>query len=330
VTRLLLAVALLAAAAMAGEPRVTEEERAAIVRILGEDVWNEMPAWRQHVVVERYRRFLGLEGRKREAVERVGLREFLLQTPDGEELPPGIADAVQRFRPPMRPLAARFAAVRLRQIRLDRSLARLPFGERRGIFLRLFPEPFDQEVAHAAYEELRQREARNFARALKSQIKEEDVPREKRREMVRRAIAEEEEQVTMRVRAELDRIADANPERARRFVERFLAAEQKNLRFVTPRQRELIRYAVRPEECPLVDPGLLGPPPDDDPAARRLWEGDFRVLARLDLLAEAGFNREMVLHLASAGSPDDFLRAVQSLHRPPGPPGPPSPPFGPR
>ncbi|NUN48789.1 MAG: peptidylprolyl isomerase, partial [Candidatus Brocadiae bacterium] len=31
------------------------------------------------------------------------------------------------------------------------------------------------------------------------------------------------------------------------------------------RQRELIRYAMRPEECPLVDPEFLGPPPADPP-----------------------------------------------------------------
>jgi hypothetical protein len=134
--------------------------------------------------------------------------------------------------------------------------------------------------------------------------------------MVRRAVAAEEERVLDKVRGELDRLAGADPERAKRFVERFLAAGLENLRFVTPRQRELIRYAIRPEECPLVDPEFLGAPPDD-PAARRLFENDFRVLARLDLLSEAGFGREMVLHLAGAGSPEDFLRAVQSLRRPP-------------
>lgn len=329
-TRALLVVALLAAAAAAGDPRVSDEDRAAVVRLVGEDVWSGMPAWRQRVVLDRYERYLRLKGMQREAVERVGLREFLLQTPEEDAPPPGLARAVDRLPRPMRPLAARFAAVRLRQLRLDRSLARLPLEERRAIFLRLFPEPFDQEVAHAAYEELRRREVKNFARGLKEKFKEEEIPREDRREMVRRAIAEEEEHVTERVVAELDRLADANPERARRFVERFLAAEQENIRFVTPRQRELIRYALRPEECPLVDPDLLGPPPED-PAARRAWEADFRVLARLDLLAEAGFSREMVLHLSAAGSPDDFLRAVQSLRRPPGPPGPPpAPPFGSR
>jgi hypothetical protein len=328
VRRVALALCVLAAAAAAGErARLDDEQRAAVVRLVGDATWKGMPPWRQRLVLDRYALLLAAPPEKREAVERAGLREWLLQTPEGESVPRPLEGAVGRLPPPMRPLAQRFATVRLRQLRLDRSLSHIPFGERRELFLRLFPEPFVQETAREAYEELRRREAKHFAHMLKEDLNRRDVPRGERREMARRAIAAEEERVLERVRGEIDRLADANPERARRFVERFLAAEQENLRFVTPRQRELVRYSIRPEECPLVDPLFLGPPPED-PAERRLFESDFRVLARLDLLSEAGFPREMVLHLAGAGSPDDFLRAVQSLSRPPGPPGPPHPPPG--
>jgi hypothetical protein len=317
--RAALALLLLGAGAAAGEgARLDDAQRAAVARIVGEAAWEGMPPWRQQLVLDRYARLLDAPAGKREAVERAGLREWLLQTPEDGSVPPPLADAVGRLPPPMRPLARKFAAVRLRQLRLDRSLSHLPFAERREIFLRLFPEPFSQETAREAYEELRRREAKHFARMLKEELNRREVPRGERREMARRAIAAEEERLIERVRGELDRLADANPDRARRFVERFLAAEQENLRFVTPRQRELVRYAIRPEECPLVDPLLLGPPPEAA-AERRLFESDFRVLARLDLLGAAGFPREIVLHLAGAGSPDDFLRAVQSLSRPPGP-----------
>jgi len=313
---------LLAAGAAAGERgRLDDQQRAALVKIVGEAAWNGMPPWRQRLVVDRYGRYLEAPPEKREAVEREGLRAWLLQTPEEPAVPPPLARAIGRLPPPMRPLAGQFATVRLRQLRLDRGLSHLPFEERRAMFLRLFPEPFVQETAREAYEELRRREAKYFAHRINAELAKDDVPFEERREVARRAIAEEEGRLVERVRGEIDRLADANPEHARRFVERFLAAEQDNLRFVTPRQRELVRYAIRPEECPLIDPGFLGPPPDD-PAERRVFENDFRVLARLDLLAEAGFPRELVLHLAGALSHEDFLRAVQSLSRPPGPPGP--------
>jgi hypothetical protein len=326
VIRASLAVLLLAAAAFAGDrPRLDEGQRAELVRLVGEDVWSGMPPWRQHVVADRYARFLDGAGPPREGVDRAHLREWLLQAGERDETPPPLADAIGRLPPQMRPLAGRFVAVRIRQLRLDRSLARLPFEERREIFERLFPEPFSQEAAHAAYQDLCRRVARSFARSIKEEISGLDVPRAERREMVRSAVTKEEGCVMDEVRRELERLADADPERARRFVERFLAAEQDNIRFLTPRQRELVRYAIRPEECPLIDPGFLGPPPAD-PAEKKLYENDFRVLARLDLLTEAGFPREMVLHLAGAGTPEDFLRAIQRLSRPPGPPGPPEPP----
>lgn len=325
-TRILLALGLVAAAAAAGEKAaLTEQQRAEVVRLVGEELWGGMPAWRQQMILERYALYLHAPDPKRQAVDRMGLREFLLQVPqkpEREDLPRALEEAVGNLPPPVRPLAERFASVRLRQLRLDRSLARLPFEERRGMFLRLFPEPFDQEAAHAAYEELRRREAKSFAHALRDEVERREATPDDRREMVRRAIGEEEERVIRRVREELDRLANADPERAKRFVEGFLASRLENLRFVTPRQRELIRYAVRPEECPLIDPDFLGPPPEE-PAEWRLWQSDFRVLARLELLSEAGFSREMVLHLAGASSPEDFLRAVQALRRPPDPPPPP-------
>ncbi len=318
--RAVLALCVAASVAAGEKARLTEEQRAEVVRLVGEDAWGGMPPWRQRMVLDRYALFLAQGDRKREAIERVGLREFLLvQRRDEEKLPRPLADEAEKLEPSLRPLAQEFAGVRLRQLRLDRSLARLPFDERRPMFLRLFPEPFEQEPAHAAFEELRKREAKSFAHALRDEIDRGDGTKDERRALVREALRAEEERTLERVRGELARLEGVHPERARAFLERFLAAGLENLRFVTPRQRELIRYAIRPEECPLIDPDFLGPPPAD-PRERRLFEDDFRALARLDLLSEAGFSREMVLHLASASSPEDFLRAVQALRRPPGPP----------
>ena len=56
------------------------------------------------------------------------------------------------------------------------------------------------------------------------------------------------------------------------------------------------------------DPLAVGP---TDAAARRLWNRDFRVLARIDLLS-GDFPPEMVLHVAAAGSPADFFRAIKA------------------
>jgi hypothetical protein len=318
VIRALLLVGFLAAVA-AGEEAPPGEERAAVARVVGEERWGELPEWRQQVILERYARFLRMPPPKRAAIERRGLRAFLLQMRDAEEdrLPPALAGTISRLPPPQRPVAERLAFLRLRQLRLDRSLARLPSAERREIFLRIFPEPFDQAGASAAYEELRRRAAKAFAHALKDDLARRDPPPTpaERRELVRRAIDEEEARITATIGRELGRLEGADRHRARAALDRFLAYD--TLRFVTPRQRELIRYAMRPEECPLIDPDLLGPPPDD-PAEHRLWERDLRTLARLDLLFEAGFGREMVLHLAGAGSPEELLRAMHALRRPPG------------
>lgn len=324
-TRALLALAIVAAAAVAGDPPpLTAEQETELVRIIGAEAWGELPAWRQQVVRERFASFLAAPERKREAVVGGGLRDYLLQprrTPE-EQLPRPLAEAVERMPRRVRPLAEQFAFVRLRQLRLDRSLGRLPAGERRAVFDRLFPEPFDQEAAHAAYDDLRRREAKAFARELRERLKGRDPPPtgQERREIVREAIREEEGRILAEVREELAHLGGGDPERARRIADRFLAYRLENLRFVTPRQRELIRYALRPEECPLIDPDFIGPPPED-PRERRLWERDFRILARLDLLSEAGFGREMVLYLAGAHSPDDFLRGIQALRRPPRPAG---------
>jgi hypothetical protein len=317
--RALLVICLAAPVARAGEAALTGEQRAAVVGLFGEEAWGGMPPWRQRMILDRYALFLRQGDRKREAIERVGLREFLLvQSRDEEKLPRRLAEGARSLPPELRPLAEKFAAVRLRQLRLDRSLARLPMEERRAMFLKLFPEPFDQEAAHAAFEQLRRLEAKSFAHALRGEVGRDDT-KDERRALVRDAVRAEEERILDRVRAELARLEGVHPERARAFLDRSLASDLENLRFVTPRQRELIRYAIRPEECPLIDPDFLGPRPED-PEERRLWESDFRLLARLDLLSEAGFGREMVLHLAGAGSPEDFLRAIQALRRPPSPP----------
>ncbi len=63
---------------------------------------------------------------------------------------------------------------------------------------------------------------------------------------------------------------------------------------------------------------FMGRPPTRDRSARRLWEMDYRILARLELFSEMNLPREMLLHLAQTGSPEDLLRAfgaVRGGHR---------------
>jgi hypothetical protein len=162
--------------------------------------------------------------------------------------------------------------------------------------------------------------ARSIAAEVRARLKAESLdPEQHKKRLVRKAIAEEERQVVERVRKEIFRFHRADPKRVRQLLERqgFWLLERGS--FATPRQGELIRYAFRPHECPLLDLGWLGPRPED-PAEERLWERDYRVFARLELLSEAGFPREMVLFLAGTGSPEAFLAAVKRLRQHHGPP----------
>ncbi|MHC4670021.1 MAG: hypothetical protein ACYTFD_16655, partial [Planctomycetota bacterium] len=320
--RALALLLLVAVAAAEGEVRPTPEQKAQMVRIVGKKQWGQLPPWRQRMVLERYRRFLRAPERQQAAIRHAGLREFLLQIRGKDKsrhLPPTLGEELGRLAPDARPLAAKLAFMRLRQLRLDRALHHVPLERRWEVFGRLFPEPFDQKMAKRAHAELRNYIKQGVAAKVRKILQAEDLPPAERMKrasaLVRQATEEEERKVVAKIRKELFRFHGADPKRVRRLLERHGFHLLEQIRFATPRQRELIRYAFRPDDCPLLDLGFLGPRPGD-PAERRLWERDFRVFARLELLTAAGFPREMVLYLAGTGSPEDFFRAVKMLRRP--------------
>jgi len=317
--RLLAALLLLAAVAVAdGGARLTPEQQQELVRVVGEKQWGALPPWRQRMVADRYGRFLKASERKQTSIREAGLRSFLVypgrKRQAKQELPRPLQEELNKLAPGVRPLAGKLAYIRLRQLRFDRSLRRVPFEQRWPLFRRLFPEPFDESVAKVAHKELRRFVVNGIAKEVRARLEKDEKGGDKKR-LVQRAIEEEERQVVERIRKELFRFQGANPKRVRRILEQQGLHLLEQVRFAPPRQRELIRYAFRPHDCPLLDLSFLGPRPEDK-AARRLWERDYRVFARLELLAEAGFPREMVLYLAGTGSPEDFLRAVRALRRP--------------
>ena len=300
--------------------RLSAAQKQELVRVIGAERWGALPPWRQGMVATRYRKFLQAPERQQTSIRAAGLREFLTQPPRQRDemgrLPQPLKEEIGRLSPEMRGLAARLAYTRLRQLRLDRSLRRVPAAQRWPLFRRLFPEPFDQAAAKKTHKQLQRLVVNAIAKDVRARLKAEGLdPKKDKRRLVQRAIREEERKMVERIRKELFRFQRASPRRVRRILEQggFYLLEQ--VRFAPPRQRELIRYAFRPHDCPLIDMEFLGPRPEDE-AARRLWERDYRVFARLELLSEAGFPREMVLYLAGTGSPEAFLRAVKALRRP--------------
>ncbi|MHC4135634.1 MAG: hypothetical protein ACYTDU_02185 [Planctomycetota bacterium] len=319
--RCTLVLLLLAVTAAAGETPLTPEQKAEVIRIVGEGAWRSLPPWHQQRILKQYVVFLRLPETKQAEIRRDGLRKFLLpqirRDDKQHRLPQPLRAEVDRLASDVQPLAAKLAYMRLRQLRLDRSLRRLAFEQRWPLFRQLFPEPFDPRVAKRAHHDLRKRVARSIAAEVRARMHAEGLdPEQHKKRLVRKAIAEEERQVVERIRKEIFRFQRADPKRVRQLLERhgFWLLERSS--FATPRQSELIRYAFRPHDCPLLDLGWLGPRPED-PAEDRLWERDYRVFARLELLSEAGFPREMVLYLAGTGSPEDFLRAVKQLRQHP-------------
>ncbi|MHC4819240.1 MAG: hypothetical protein ACYTF8_14440 [Planctomycetota bacterium] len=319
--RCVLVLLLLAVTAAAGDPPLTPEQKADVVRIVGKRAWGSLPPWHQGKILKQYAAFLRLPKAKQAEIRRGDLRQYLLpQLPrDAKQhrLPVALRAEVDGLAPDVQPLAAKLAYMRLRQLRLDRSLHRLPFEQRWPLFRRLFPEPFDPREAKPAHHELRKKVAKSIAAEVRARMQAEGLdPEQHKKRLVRKAIAEEERQVVERIRKEIFRFQRADPKRVRQLLERrgFWLLERGS--FATPRQAELIRYAFRPHECPLLDLRWLGPRPDE-PAEERRWERDYRVFARLELLSKAGFPREMVLYLAGTGSPEDFLTAVKRLRQHP-------------
>ncbi len=316
-----LALLLLAVAAAAGDP-LTQEQKADVVRIVGKRAWGALPPWHQSKILQQYAAFLRLPEAEQAEIRRRDLRRYLLpqfrRDDKRHHLPQALRAEVNGLAPEVQPLAAKLAYMRLRQLRLDRSLRRLPIEQRWPLFRRLFPEPFDPRKAKPAHQELRRGVARSIAAEVRARIQAEGLdPEQHKRRLVRKAIAEEERQVVERIRKEIFRFQQADPKRARQLLERQGLGLLERGSFATPRQSELIRYALRPHDCPLLDLSWLGPRPED-PAEARRWERDYRVFARLELLSEAGFPRELVLYLAGTGSPEDFLTAVQRLRQHPG------------
>lgn len=308
--RTLAALLLLAGAVLAGGPLSPEQERE-LARVIGPS-WPELPEWRRDMIRRRYARLLGEPAPRAERIRARGdrgLREFLVRPERrfaAEELPPPLREELDRFDPEARPAATKLALLQLRHRRLDRNLGLVPFELRRELFRGLFPEPFDPALARTAGATLDAHVARAMVARVRARLG--NRPREEHREVVREVTGAEEGRVIDAVRDDMARLRVLPPARVRDAWERI----DRLHRAATPRQRELVRYALRPRECPLIRPDLAGERPED-PAQRLLWERDFACLARLDLLTEAGLPREVVLHLAPAATPEDLLRALVAL-----------------
>ncbi|MHC4410768.1 MAG: hypothetical protein ACYS0F_17400, partial [Planctomycetota bacterium] len=230
----------------------------------------------------------------------------------GPKLPVALQEEVDRLDPRVRPMAHKLAYVRLRQLRLDRNLSMIAFAERRRWFERLFPEPFDPRAARAARLEFEKEVGRAVAKRLRPQVEKlATLPESDRRpameKLVRKYTEKREKQVIE---------ATARSVRRLRAKDRLppdleLVLERREI-FATPRQRELIRWGLRPHVCPLLDFRWMGERPSEK-RERRRWDQDVAAIGRLELLSEAGFPREVVLHLSAAASDQDFVRALRHL-----------------
>ncbi|MHC4338869.1 MAG: hypothetical protein ACYSX0_01465 [Planctomycetota bacterium] len=341
--RPLLVLLLIAAYAAAEAPAPGQVEK--VKEVVGPEAWALLPEWRQKMILQRYRRFLKAPPEAREEIRRGGLREHLIKPShrfDLQELPDPLREELRRLPPEARPLAGKLVLMRLRHLRLDRNLALLPFEQRRPMFRRLFPEPFDPAQARKGHREFQRLLAKAMASRARKQLKKEEkklgrhLSREERNRLVRALTRGEEERTVKAISKELARLRSVKPKKMRNALERsgFHLLERIQL-YATPRQRELIRYASQPEKCPLLDFSWMGPRPEpgprpEDPARRRHWDAaradlqrwkkDFQTLAWIELFTEAGFPPRIVLHLSASSSPEELFRAIQALYagkRPP-------------
>jgi hypothetical protein len=294
-----------------------------LIRILGgERAWMNLPEWRQKDILRRYEYFRRLPAARQLEVQRKkgGLKAFLIKPRKRFRLPESLAKDIAELPREVRPLATKLVVLRLRHARLDRALRLLPFEQRRPIFRRLFPEPFDSKTAERASRELKKLVSLSIVKRLRPTVKKAEtelgrpLDENEKAELVKRFTRAEEEKVVAPIRKELRRFRARSPRKIQITLERegYPQLERLQLGGLSPRQREVLRYAFRPETCPWIDLRFLGPKPKD-PAEKRLWERDFRSLARIDILSETRLPPEIVLHLASANSSADFWRAVKAL-----------------
>ncbi|MCZ6787834.1 MAG: hypothetical protein O7E54_11800 [Planctomycetota bacterium] len=285
----------------------------------GGEGWGRLSDWHQHEILRVWRHFQRLPEKRQSEIKRRGLREFLVQPGKRFRLPDPLREEIEQIPEQVRGVARKLAVMRLRTMRLDRALRMVPIDQRRPLFDRLFPRRFERAKAHEAWKDLEQQVSRAMARRALKRIKDKEarlgrsLTTEERAKVVHMLSSAEESKVLARVRKEIRRFRSIRPDQVRRVLAKdgYHLLERHPL-MRSPRQRELIRYAFRPSRCPLVDLRFMGPRPTDA-AARRLWDRDFRVLARIDLLS-GDFPPEMVLHVAAAGSPADFFRAIKAYH----------------
>jgi len=280
-----------------------------------------MPEWRRKNVVDRYLRYLSAPEDVRRRIESKGLIGYLARPPrrgGKPKLPAEIETELKALNPKLRRVAGKLAVVRLRQRRFDRNLALVPRPERRRWFARLFPEPFDPSAARKARLQFERVVARAVAERLKPQLRAlSELPAAERRKksvaIVREYNRAQEREVVEGVAKQVRRLRGVAPEDARRRLssDAALVLDRRDV-FATPRQRELIRWSLRPQDCPLLDLSWMGERPRAK-TQRRAWDRDARAIGRLALLTEAGLPQETVLQLASAGSDAEFLAALQGL-----------------
>ncbi|MFQ5845794.1 MAG: hypothetical protein ACE5JG_12495, partial [Planctomycetota bacterium] len=294
----------------------TAEEARELAALLTPEVWKDLPEWRQREMLARLRRYRSLPAEKRDRM-RPRLKELLLRPgrmPDVGRLPPALLRSIRQLPRPRRKHAVKYAVVRWRQLQLDRALRRFPdVGRRREWFDRLFPEPFDPKRAREAHDRLRKEQSLLVAAEIRPELEQLDrrepglqpAQREKRRkELARRLLAE-------RTRVEAERAA----RRIEPEIRRWFAGREgrrppilgRSLLKASPRERELIRYALRPRDCPWLDPKRLVGPPPRDREDRRRWQRDFEILARLDLLSRCRFRVDQALHLAASADEVQLL-----------------------
>ena len=305
-TVLCAAFLLVAARPAAAEPDVDTE---AVARIIGGKAWAQLLPWRQKMVLCKYGRFKEQPEHKQRQIK--DLRRWLLEPsrkPRRDKLPKELRMMIDQLPSDMRLKARKFVMMRWRQLELDHALRQLPeLAERRSYFDRLFPEPYDHREARAASRELRKNLIKRYALQFKEQSEER---KQKVGELLKERILMDRERFLRQIEREMrGRLRHGSS--GKRMGRGFIDMERIRMN-ATPRERELLRYALRPRECPLLDMRFMGRPPRDRPA-RRLWEMDYRILARLELFSEMNLPREMLLHLAQTGSPEDLLRAFRAV-----------------